>query len=124
MNYPVTDEEFVRFVKISRGDPITPLYREQFEGIKRLLGQQNKVLRDVDQGNWPSTSCATNARFRERFDVAASSVCLVADQSGVYVVSAGKFSGCSPGKPVWRREELDHSIVPSIRDRIRKEAER
>lgn len=47
------------------------------------------------------------------------SVCLVADQFGVYVFSNGEFSGCSPGKPIWRREELDHPIRQTIRDRIR-----
>ncbi len=47
------------------------------------------------------------------------SFCLVADQFGVYIFSNGDFSGCSPGKPVWQWEELDHSIVPAIRNRIR-----
>lgn len=46
-------------------------------------------------------------------------VCLIVDQSGIYLASSKGFLGCSPGKPIWRREELDHSVIQTIRDRIR-----
>ena len=48
----------------------------------------------------------------------AASVCLVADQSGVYIVSDGEFRDCSPGNPLWRREDLTHSTAQTIRRRI------
>jgi hypothetical protein len=51
-------------------------------------------------------------------------VCLIVDQSGVYIASSREFLDCSPGEPVWRREELDHSLAPIIRDRIREGGER
>ncbi len=49
----------------------------------------------------------------------APDVGLIVDQSGVYIASSKGFVGCSPGKPTWRREELNRSLVPTIRDRIR-----
>ena len=53
-----------------------------------------------------------------------SPLCLVCDQAGIYIVSEGQFKGCSPGEPVWRREELDHSTKTGIRRRLEEEGRR
>lgn len=45
-------------------------------------------------------------------------VCLVVDYSGIYIVSGGEFAGCSPESPLWKREELDRSLIPEIRGKI------
>lgn len=55
----------------------------------------------------------------KRFVANDSTLCVIADQSGLYIVKNGEFSACSPGEPIWRREELDHPIMQTIRDRIR-----
>lgn len=47
-------------------------------------------------------------------------VCLVVDYSGVYIVSHEGFVGCSPEAPIRKREELGHSLVPEIRERLMK----
>lgn len=57
----------------------------------------------------------------ERFGATDSTLCVIADQSGLYIVKNGEFYDCSPGEPTWRREELDHSIIQTIRDRIGEE---
>lgn len=57
----------------------------------------------------------------EHFEALRQSLCLVADQHGIYLTSDGEFRNCSPGQPIWKREELDHSISRAIRDRIREE---
>lgn len=53
------------------------------------------------------------------YNVTGLSICLIVDQSGVYIVSDGNFLDCFPGSPIWSREELNHSTVSTIRDRIR-----
>ncbi len=64
---PLPSDEFVGLVKIGQGTPNTPLYEEQFNGIKRLLSKHNDLpdflrgariaeegFRDVTAENWPS----------------------------------------------------------------------
>lgn len=60
----------------------------------------------------------------EEYKTSGSPVCLLADQSGVYLVSKEGFVGCSPGEPVWRREALGHDVLPQIRKRIEAEVGR
>lgn len=60
-------------------------------------------------------------RKGERFERPKDSrpdVCLVVDFSGVYIVSGGEFAGRSPESPLWKREELGHSLIPEIREKI------
>lgn len=47
-------------------------------------------------------------------------VCLVVDHSGLYIVASGEFVGGSPGNPIWKREELAHSLVPEVRESLMK----
>lgn len=218
-DHPLHADEFADFVRIEQSTSNTPLYEQQFEGIKRRISERStlpgflhhariggKAFYNADKHNWPSISCDDRVRFvneaqlrtylldflldelkdrrmpllrecqcyrngertgradyfvrvhdawvpveaklnikTERaildqvakytnidsfvpmlgshrdttYKVDPSSVCLIVDQSGVYIVSDGKFSGCSPSTPVWRREDLDHSTVRTIRDQIR-----
>lgn len=48
-------------------------------------------------------------------------ICLVGDQSGIYLTRDGEFVDCSPEKPLWRREEFDESVAESIRERVGEE---
>lgn len=57
----------------------------------------------------------------KEFNATGSTICLIVNQSGIYVTSDGEFSACLPGKPIWKREELDHSLVATIRDHIKEE---
>lgn len=57
----------------------------------------------------------------KRFDANNSRVGMIADQSGLYIVSDNEFSDCRPGNPVWRRQDLNHALVPAIRERIEEE---
>jgi len=49
---------------------------------------------------------------------------LAADQSGIYLVAADGFRGCSFGKPLWRRVNLDPQVVREIRKQIAEEERR
>jgi len=60
----------------------------------------------------------------ESFQSTGSTVCLVMDQLGVYIISDGRFSGCSVGEPIWRREELNHEVAVPVRDRMKEEREK
>lgn len=60
-------------------------------------------------------------RKGEQFVANGSTLCVIADQSGLYIVKDGEFLDCSPGEPIWMRKELDHSTAQAIRDRIEKE---
>ena len=219
---PLSAEEFARFLSIGQGT-ITPLHGEQFNEMRKLLGERNDLphfladariggpsFKDVNQDNWPTISCDEDvgfldeAQIREylldfllkelkdegtplleecrcyrepqrghskiadyfvsihgrwvpveaklnvlaernvlgqvaeyvaadhfvpmrkarkgnRFEADNSRLCMIADQSGLYLVSDGQFSGCAPGTPVWRRMELDHSTIQAIRECIREE---
>lgn len=41
--------------------------------------------------------------------------CLVIDQQGLYLIKDDKFINCSPDKPLFKREELNRSMMPNIR---------
>lgn len=55
------------------------------------------------------------------FQVKDSAICLVGDQSGVYITSDGEFRGCSRDVPVWTREELAQASTSEVRDRVLRE---
>lgn len=213
---PLPAEELADFLRIEQSTPNTPLYSEQFDGIKQRLARHNqlpdflhdahvggKTFKDVDRRNWPSISCDRGTRFINEAQLRAylldflleevkdsrtpllrecwcyrngsrtggradyfvrvhdvwvpveaklnvlaeknvlgqvakythassfepamgthrgttyhgsnSSICLVADQHGLYVIANGEFLNCSPGKPLWQREELDHALTTAIR---------
>ena len=61
----------------------------------------------------------TGSHKDERFQADDSPICLVMDQSGIYITSEGTFQGCTAGEPVWGREQLDHRLVPVIREHLR-----
>ncbi len=63
-------------------------------------------------------SPTVGAKVGKTYEASRTSLCLIADQSGIYAVSDGKFIGCSPRDPMWRREELDHDAVTDIRQEI------
>lgn len=46
-------------------------------------------------------------------------LCLVADQSGVYVVKDGAYVWCAPGRPAWPREGMTHETVAEMRARLK-----
>ena len=52
------------------------------------------------------------------FETPRLPICLVVDQSGVYIVSDNNFFECSPGKPIWKREQLNPSTALTIRNKI------
>jgi hypothetical protein len=39
------------------------------------------------------------------FEPTKSPICIIVDQSGIYIVSDNNFFECSPGKPIWKREQ-------------------
>ncbi|MDO8140840.1 MAG: tetratricopeptide repeat protein [Candidatus Brocadiales bacterium] len=75
-NTPVKSGVFTKFLKISRQGTITILGEKEFEGIKQLLSECNKLpeflqnakfgglgFRDVNKDNWISIACNKNAKF-------------------------------------------------------------
>jgi hypothetical protein len=212
--HPLRSEIFSKYIKISQ-NTITPLYGQEFDGVKALLSEHNNLpcflrvagsgvlsFRTVNRENWPTISCNSDTRFiceaqlraylldhlfrelkdtgtavleecqcyrnsqktgtvdyfvricghwipveaklnilAERdlmsqiakyvkidtfvptkgssrskiFQVTDQGICIVADQSGIYVVRNGEFFGCALGDPIWRRESLDHSSAHDIR---------
>lgn len=73
--HPLSAEKFADYVKIGQ-NTTPPLYRQQFDGIKSLVSQQNSLpaflanarfgeasFRTVDQESWPTISCGPNTRF-------------------------------------------------------------
>lgn len=72
---PLPQELFADYVKIGRST-ITPLYKREFNGIKKLLSAPNALpgflqnaaaggdgFKDVTAKNWISISCSPNAKF-------------------------------------------------------------
>ena len=55
------------------------------------------------------------AHRHESFEVSRSTVCILADQSGIYIVKDGQFLHCHPGTPVWQRAALNHTTAAEIR---------
>jgi hypothetical protein len=73
--HPLSSEEFADYVKIGQ-NTTTPLYGQQFDGIKKLLAVRNRLpdflhkaylgissFRTINQDNWPTIACASSARF-------------------------------------------------------------
>lgn len=61
----------------------------------------------------------TNGPHRGKsFKVDDLSLCLVVDQFGVYITSDGEFITCSPGKPVWKRDQIDYSTIANMRKHL------
>jgi hypothetical protein len=73
---PLPASVFSAMVKISGQSALTPLAGREFEGVKKLLGEQNELpdflrnaspgstsFRNVDKTNWRSISCAADSRF-------------------------------------------------------------
>jgi hypothetical protein len=58
-------------------------------------------------------------RKKKQYEMTPRNLCLVGDQSGVYVVVGNQYIGCEPGEPVWSRERLDHTTIPMMRDHLR-----
>jgi hypothetical protein len=52
------------------------------------------------------------------FQASKVPICLIVDQSGVYLVSNNDFFNCRPGTPIWKREQLNPSTALTIRDWI------
>lgn len=81
--HPLTTAEFSSVVKIGQAT-VTPLYGDQFAGIKTLLARTNRLpdflanarhrdrhFRDVDKSNWLSISCQPDVRFIDEAQVRA-----------------------------------------------------
>ncbi len=58
-------------------------------------------------------------RNDKRYEVIPLNLCLVGDQSGVYIVVGNEYVDCKPGQPVWSRDRLDHTTIPMMRERLR-----
>lgn len=52
------------------------------------------------------------------FEPTKSPICIIVDQSGIYIVSDNNFFKCSPGNPIWKREQLNPSTALTIRDKM------
>jgi hypothetical protein len=212
--HPLPSETFADYVKIGQ-NTTTPLYGQQFDRIKILLAEQNRLpnflrmarfgtlsFRTINQDNWLSISCTSNTRFiheaqirsylldyllsevkdpgtplleecqcyrdgdktgiadyfikvhgrwlpveaklnilterellaqvakyteidafvptqgtqrTQQFSVDRHALCIVVDQSGIYVTKGGEFFRCQPALPIWQREALGHSSGLQIR---------
>ena len=73
--HPLRAEHFAEYVKIGQS-ATTPLWGSQFEGIRTLLAEHNRLpdflkqarfgeksLRDVNKDTWREISCSLTARF-------------------------------------------------------------
>ena len=215
---PLSSDNFASLVKIGQ-NTLTPIYRQEFKGIKDLLSQQNDLpaflanavfgemtFHKVNAENWHIISCKSETRFisesqfreylldyllnelkdektsvlkecqcyrkgqktgiadyfvkvydnwipieaklnvlsekdlfsqiekyilidsfsptignnREKlYQTATSPLCLIADQTGIYIFWKNKFSECDFGNPIWRREDLNHSTASIIRNKLK-----
>lgn len=72
---PLPQERFAEYVRIGRST-ITPLFKKEFDGVKRLLSKQNelpnflslasfgdKAFRNVNAENWRSIACSPETKF-------------------------------------------------------------
>jgi hypothetical protein len=75
-----------------------------------LLGQVARYTR-VD-----SVVPSRGAVMGSRIPTDPSAICLVVDQSGLYVLADGRYLECAAGEPLWRRETLGHASRGSIRE--------
>lgn len=58
-------------------------------------------------------------QYRGRqFTVTSSTLCLVADQAGLYLVDDDNYVLGAPGSPAWPREELSRSVAINIRETL------
>lgn len=44
-----------------------------------------------------------------------ANICLIGDQSGIYVATAGRYIECRPGEPRWPRTQLNPTTAAEIR---------
>lgn len=90
-----------------------------------LSTPERKLLDQVAKYVGIDTFCPTvGTKVGKTYKASGTFLCLIADQSGIYTVSHGEFIGCSPGDPMWRREELDQDTVTDIRQEIEAEVGR
>lgn len=54
----------------------------------------------------------------ETFAIEDVSICIVIDQSGIYLVVSGEFNECSLGEPKWKREQLESRAILIIRNHL------
>ena len=100
------------FVKIN-GNWIPVEAKLNILSEKDLFGQLEKYIL-VDSFS------PTIGNNREKLhQTSASPLCIVADQAGIYIFWKNGFSECDFGIPIWKREELNHSIAPIIRDKLK-----
>lgn len=83
--------------------------------LSAQLRQYNRVEEFV-----PTLAPNKGTRYPKNGENVEQSVCLVADQAGVYLTRDGEFvDGCSLEEPLWRRGDLDESTPEAIRQRVR-----
>jgi hypothetical protein len=90
------------------------------EAKQNILAERN-ILGQVKLYTGQSWFRPTQGAHKDETFGGTSGTGLIVDESGIYVVSGGRFSDCSPGRPVWRREDIEHELIPGIRDRVLKE---
>jgi hypothetical protein len=52
------------------------------------------------------------------FNTADSGICLIIDQSGIFFTKNGDFIDCDLQNPNYSRKDINHSLIPNIRERI------
>jgi len=52
------------------------------------------------------------------FNTIDSGICLIIDQSGIFFTRDGNFIDCDLHNPNYRREDINHSSIPNIRESI------
>jgi len=88
------------------------------EAKLNILAEKD-ILSQITKYNRIDSFKPTMGQHRGKaFETTRLPICLVVDQSGVYIVSDNNFFKCSPGKPIWKREQLNPSTALTIRNKI------
>ena len=78
-----------------------------FEAKLNVLSERDVFSQVAKYMNIDSFVPTKGSSRGKMFEANQSPVCLIADQSGVYIISSkGGFADCSYGNPVWKREQL------------------
>jgi len=57
-------------------------------------------------------------RKRECFAVNDNSFCIIIDQFGIYFVVENDYKDCSEDSPVWKRTDINHAMIATIREKL------
>lgn len=81
---------------------------------------ESDIIKQVGKYIHVDSFTPTKGVRNKTYSVADSSICLVIDHLGIYLISERQFVDCAPGKPMWKREQLQTITISEMREQFRR----